>query len=57
MDPARAKKPKKDLHGLVEFRDVLFSYTGADEQPALSHVSFTAHPGEATAIIGSTGSW
>jgi len=39
----------------VEFRDVTFSYPGA-EQPALSHISFHAGLGEVTAIIGGTGS-
>jgi ATP-binding cassette subfamily B protein len=40
--------------GEVEFRDVTFSYPGAEE-PALSHISFIAHPGQVTAIIGGTG--
>ncbi|HEU5345102.1 MAG TPA: ABC transporter ATP-binding protein [Ktedonobacterales bacterium] len=40
--------------GMVEFRDVTFSYPGAEE-PALSHISFTARPGQVTAIIGGTG--
>ncbi|MEP6481316.1 MAG: ABC transporter ATP-binding protein [Rhodoglobus sp.] len=40
--------------GLVEFRDVSFSYPGA-EHPVLSHLSFVAKPGQTTAIIGSTG--
>mgnify|MGYP003761909433 CR=1 FL=1 len=40
--------------GQVEFRDVTFSYPGA-ERPALSRISFTARPGEVTAIIGGTG--
>ncbi|WP_109470913.1 ABC transporter ATP-binding protein [Ornithinimicrobium cavernae] len=39
----------------IEFRDVDFSYPGA-EVPVLQGVSFTAHPGQTTAIIGSTGS-
>ena len=38
----------------VEFRDVQFHYPGA-EVPVLRGVSFTARPGETTAIIGSTG--
>ncbi len=41
--------------GHVEFQDVTFQYPGAEE-PALSGVSFTALPGEVTAIIGGTGS-
>lgn len=41
-------------HGQVEFRNVTFHYAGA-EAPAISNVSFTAGPGEVTAIIGSTG--
>lgn len=41
--------------GTVEFKDVTFSYPGA-EYPALSQISFKANPGEITAIIGGTGS-
>jgi ATP-binding cassette subfamily B protein len=40
--------------GLVELKDVSFSYPGA-EHPVLSHLSFVAKPGQTTAIIGSTG--
>ena len=40
--------------GYVEFEDVTFSYPGAEE-PALSHISFSAQPGQVTAIIGGTG--
>lgn len=40
---------------MVEFREVSFRYPGADEN-VLSHISFTAKPGETTAFIGSTGS-
>jgi len=40
--------------GYVEFQDVTFSYPGAEE-PALSNISFSAYPGEVTAIIGGTG--
>lgn len=42
-------------HGTIEFRNVTFSYPGA-EQPALRNISFKAGPGEVTAIIGSIGS-
>jgi ATP-binding cassette, subfamily B, multidrug efflux pump len=41
--------------GVIEFRDVEFRYPGA-EHPVLSNISFTAKPGQFTAIIGSTGS-
>ncbi|MDE0655899.1 MAG: ABC transporter ATP-binding protein [Acidimicrobiaceae bacterium] len=40
--------------GTVEFQEVGFRYPGADH-PVLEGVSFTAVPGETTAIIGSTG--
>ena len=40
--------------GVLEFRDVTFSYPGA-QFPVLSHVSFRAEPGTTTAIVGSTG--
>ncbi|TMV51966.1 ABC transporter ATP-binding protein [Paenibacillus mesophilus] len=48
-------KGSAGLKGAVEFRDVTFSYPGA-EQPAVRNVSFTAGTGEVTAIIGGTGS-
>jgi ATP-binding cassette subfamily B multidrug efflux pump len=41
--------------GTLEFRDVGFSYPGAEE-PVLAGISFTARPGTTTAIVGSTGS-
>jgi ATP-binding cassette subfamily B multidrug efflux pump len=52
-DPEQPKTPgiKK---GYLEFRDVTFSYPGA-EQPAICGISFTADPGEMVAIIGGTG--
>ncbi len=43
-----------DLHGYVDFEDVTFSYPGAEE-PAISNISFSARPGQVTAIIGGTG--
>lgn len=54
IDAANVKKAE-DEKGYVEFKDVTFSYEGA-EQPALSNISFSARPGETTAIIGGTGS-
>jgi len=41
--------------GRIEFRDVEYRYPGA-EHPVLSGISFTAQPGQTTAIVGSTGS-
>ncbi len=41
--------------GYIEFQNVTFSYPGAEE-PALRNLSFSAEPGEITAIIGGTGS-
>jgi ATP-binding cassette subfamily B protein len=41
--------------GLVEFRDVEFRYPGAQDA-VLCGISFTARPGQTTAIIGGTGS-
>lgn len=61
-EPAIKDKPeleqaKFDLKkkGLVEFRNVSFRYPDAESE-ILSDISFTANPGETTAIIGSTGS-
>ena len=42
-------------HGELELRGVGFAYPGAEE-PVLSDISFVAHSGQTTAIIGSTGS-
>ena len=55
-DAATAKPAleKKDWDGVVRFDDVSFRFPGADSD-ALEHISFTANPGETTAIIGSTG--
>ncbi|ADY57325.1 Xenobiotic-transporting ATPase [Syntrophobotulus glycolicus DSM 8271] len=55
IEDPRQPKTVRELRGLVEFKNVTFSYHGA-EQPALNDISFTAKPGEVTAIIGGTGS-
>jgi ATP-binding cassette subfamily B protein len=49
VQPQRVASP-----GHVEFQNVTFQYPGAEEA-ALTGVSFTAQPGELTAIIGGTG--
>jgi ATP-binding cassette subfamily B multidrug efflux pump len=53
-DPAKGRDADEE-HGYIEFKDVTFSYPGAEE-PALRGISFGAKPGEVTAIIGGTGS-
>ena len=54
MDPEEVKEAVTG-RGHIEFRDVTFRYQGA-EMPVLKDISFSAGPGEVTAIIGSTGS-
>lgn len=54
VDPERAVA-SDGPRGYIEFRDVTFSYPGA-EVPVLQNISFRAGPGEVTAIIGGTGS-
>jgi ATP-binding cassette subfamily B protein len=48
-------KPAGNKQGYLQFKNVTFRYHGAQE-PAIQNISFEAHPGEVTAIIGSTGS-
>src|SRR5690554_5199212 len=57
LDPVEPEDIEKarEKRGYLEFRNVSFSYFGAEE-PALKNISFKAKPGEMTAIIGSTGS-
>lgn len=53
-----SKNPKKldpSKKGLVEFKNVSFKYPDSDEE-VLNDITFTAKPGQTTAIIGSTGS-
>lgn len=54
VDP-EVEKEVTGRQGYVEFRNVTFSYPGA-EKPVLSDISFRSEPGEVTAIIGGTGS-
>lgn len=55
VDPIEPEHIATGRRGLVEFRDVSFSYEEAEE-PAIEHISFVASPGETTAFIGATGS-
>ena len=54
-NPAICKSPREDKKGELEFRNVSFSYPGAEEK-VLENISFTAARGETVAFIGSTGS-
>lgn len=54
-DPIEAQAFDESKRGLVEFEHVDFVYPGADEA-VLHDITFTAKPGQTTAIIGSTGS-
>jgi ATP-binding cassette subfamily B protein len=54
-DPEQPQAFNPRSRGLVEFRNVSFRYPGAEED-VLHDISFTAHPGQTTAIIGATGS-
>ena len=54
-DPREAKSFDERSRGLVEFRNVSFRYPNAEEN-VLCNISFTARPGETTAILGGTGS-
>ena len=46
--------PRTPQGSRVEFQDVSFTYDGA-ELPALSHVSFSAEPGQTVALVGPSG--
>jgi ATP-binding cassette subfamily B protein len=54
-NPAQPAKYSDDVKGLVDFKGVSFRYPGAEEF-VLRNISFTAHSGQTTAFIGSTGS-
>jgi ATP-binding cassette, subfamily B, multidrug efflux pump len=55
LAPPVTPLPAGNEPGRLEFRNVEFRYPGA-EQPVLHDISFTALPGQTTAIIGGTGS-
>jgi ATP-binding cassette subfamily B protein len=54
-DPEQPSHLTDKINGVVEFHNVKFEYKHS-EQPVLSNISFTAEPGQTTAIIGGTGS-
>lgn len=49
-----SESPEIPKDSRVEFTDVSFTYEGADT-PALSHVTFTAEPGQTVALVGPSG--
>ena len=54
-DSENPKEFLKEKMGYVEFKNVSFGYDDANEK-VLHNITFTAKPGETTAIIGATGS-
>ncbi len=55
INDAETVKDTDTEQGYITFQHVTFSYPGAEE-PALNDISFSARPGQVTAIIGGTGS-
>lgn len=55
VDSHQEATTKQQDDYVVEFRNVSFSYPGAEE-PVINNLSFTIKQGQTTAIIGSTGS-
>ena len=53
-DPAQPEMPDPAKSGTVEFDHVDFAYPGAEEK-VLHDITFTALPGQTTALIGATG--
>ncbi|WP_022916526.1 ABC transporter ATP-binding protein [Ruania albidiflava] len=53
LPPKDPRRPEQ-VRGRVQFDNVSFAYPGAEE-PVIEELSFTAEPGQTTAIIGSTG--
>lgn len=54
-DGIAVKREESNKRGYIEFKNVSFSYEGA-EKPVVDNISFITKPGETTAIIGGTGS-
>jgi ATP-binding cassette subfamily B protein len=53
--PASPKALPLPAGGLVEFRDVHFSYPARPDRPALHGLTFSVNPGETVAIVGPSG--
>ena len=54
--PHAVPLPAASVKGRVAFEDVSFSYEGSAGTEAVSHISFTAEPGQTVALLGPTGS-
>ncbi len=54
-DPQKPQSFSASKKGVVEFKNVCFKYSGAEEN-ALQDINIIAHPGQTTAFIGATGS-
>ncbi len=54
LSDAADAKPLPALQGRVEFKNVVFRYTGS-EKPILKGVDFTIEPGQTVALLGTTG--
>lgn len=54
-DPEEPQSLASNGKGMIEFRDVTFTYPDAD-LPVITNINFVAKPGQTTAFIGSTGS-
>ena len=54
-DPEKPQSLASNGKGMIEFRDVTFTYPDAD-LPVITNINFVAKPGQTTAFIGSTGS-
>jgi ATP-binding cassette, subfamily B, bacterial len=53
--PIKPLSPSKPVRGELAFESVDFAYSGRNEEPVLSEVSFRVAPGEAVAIVGPSG--
>jgi len=51
----KEKRAEEDVEGEIEFKNVSFSYPGANET-ALKNINFKIEPGSKVAIVGRTGS-
>ncbi len=49
------QSPRQEIRGDVRYENVSFNYGDENHAPALSNISFHAHPGETIALVGATG--